>query len=229
MNYVGLESTGTGNITNAYAIRGYIADSGSGTITNGYGLYLDDVQATTGWGVYQLGSNDKNYFAGKVGLGVASPSQTLEMTGNLSMNDGGIIYGSDSSAANALYLQAAYNNYDGANILTFGRTHANDGRIYLRGATWSVGTEVAMYFQNWQNSTTANTLGYWRANGDLGVYGSVSNCVIGSGTGATNCTSDIRLKKDIKPIESALDKVALLEGVTFHWKDPKNRRPSAWA
>ncbi|MCF7865654.1 MAG: tail fiber domain-containing protein [Candidatus Pacebacteria bacterium] len=31
--------------------------------------------------------------------------------------------------------------------------------------------------------------------------------------------SDIRLKEDIKPIESALDKVMKLQGVTFGWKD----------
>jgi hypothetical protein len=31
--------------------------------------------------------------------------------------------------------------------------------------------------------------------------------------------SDLRLKKDVKPIEKALDKITNLRGVNFHWKD----------
>ena len=42
------------------------------------------------------------------------------------------------------------------------------------------------------------------AAGDIIAYGS---------------PSDIRLKENIKPIESALDKVMKLEGVTFNWKE----------
>jgi hypothetical protein len=34
--------------------------------------------------------------------------------------------------------------------------------------------------------------------------------------------SDIRLKKDVKTIEKALDQITRLRGVTFHWKDKKN-------
>ncbi len=32
-------------------------------------------------------------------------------------------------------------------------------------------------------------------------------------------TSDIRLKKDIMPLENTLEKITQLQGVTFHWKD----------
>ena len=55
----------------------------------------------------------------------------------------------------------------------------------------------------------------------LTVFGPGSTCTLGNGTGATNCTSDARLKKDIQPISGALEKLALIKGVTFHWKDPK--------
>ena len=47
------------------------------------------------------------------------------------------------------------------------------------------------------------TLGTFTASGDLIAYGS---------------PSDKRLKENIKPIESALDKVEKLQGVTFDWK-----------
>ena len=59
----------------------------------------------------------------------------------------------------------------------------------------------------------------------LTVFGPGSTCTLGNGTGATNCTSDARLKKDIQPISGALEKLALIEGVTFHWKDPKKAGP----
>ncbi|MCK5919784.1 MAG: tail fiber domain-containing protein, partial [Methylococcales bacterium] len=59
----------------------------------------------------------------------------------------------------------------------------------------------------------------------LTVFGPGSTCTLGNGTGATNCTSDARLKKDIQPISGALEKLALIKGVTFHWKDPKKAEP----
>jgi hypothetical protein len=46
--------------------------------------------------------------------------------------------------------------------------------------------------------------GTWTVAGDVVAYGS---------------PSDKRLKENIKPIESALDKVSKLQGVTFDWKE----------
>ena len=47
------------------------------------------------------------------------------------------------------------------------------------------------------------TNGTFTAKGDIVAYGS---------------PSDIRLKENIKPVESALDKAMKLQGVTFDWK-----------
>ena len=49
-----------------------------------------------------------------------------------------------------------------------------------------------------------NSSGTFTVSGDIVAYGS---------------PSDIRLKENIKPIESALDKVSKLQGVTFDWKN----------
>ena len=49
-----------------------------------------------------------------------------------------------------------------------------------------------------------NSSGTFTVSGDIVAYGS---------------PSDIRLKENIKPIESALDKVSKLQGVTFNWKN----------
>ncbi|MBY0315674.1 MAG: tail fiber domain-containing protein, partial [Bdellovibrionales bacterium] len=54
--------------------------------------------------------------------------------------------------------------------------------------------------------------------GNLRVQGS-TDCTLGNGAGATNCTSDIRLKENITPIDSALDKITQITGVEFDWND----------
>lgn len=67
------------NITSAYALRGVLNANG-GAISNGYELYLDPASGTVAnpWGIYQPGTNEKNYFGGKVGLGV-TPTASLHL------------------------------------------------------------------------------------------------------------------------------------------------------
>lgn len=45
-----------------------------------------------------------------------------------------------------------------------------------------------------------------------------STCTLANGTGTTSCTSDRRLKERIEPIKDPLDKLMLINGVTYHWK-----------
>ena len=65
-------------------------------------------------------------------------------------------------------------------------------------------------------------VGYKMALATSGAL-TVSNDVVAYGS-----PSDARLKENIKPIESALDKVSKLQGVTFDWKESdsilKNKR-----
>lgn len=60
------------------------------------------------------------------------------------------------------------------------------------------------------------------SNGNLIVAGSGTTCTIGNGVGATNCTSDARLKTNITDISGtdALAGLAKIRGVTFNWADP---------
>lgn len=78
----GLPSSATGGtIIAAYALRAKVG-KGGGTITTGYGLFIDDVEATNAYGVYQRHETDKNYFAGYVGIGVTNPTRELEVDGD---------------------------------------------------------------------------------------------------------------------------------------------------
>jgi hypothetical protein len=67
------------------------------------------------------------------------------------------------------------------------------------------GASGTIYFRNGSGTVSANIFsGTITAAGDVIAYGS---------------PSDKRLKENIKPIESALDKVSKLQGVTFDWKE----------
>jgi len=91
------------------------------------------------------------------------------------------------------------------------------------GRTWSVGSRAAsgLVIGDETAATIRMNIG---ATGVATFYGT-STCTIANGSGATNCTSDGRLKDRIKPISGALEKLMLTKGVTFHWKDKsKNQR-----
>lgn len=86
----------------ASSVNGYGIDiqaptiNGTSTITNLYGLYIGQQNATgvtNAYGVYQVASGDRNYFAGNVGIGTTTPSQALSVQGNA------LISGSISSIA----------------------------------------------------------------------------------------------------------------------------------
>jgi hypothetical protein len=85
--------TGEVNITNLYGVEitspSYLG-SWTGSLTNAYGLYVSDVSGTTTTGnnfnIYSAGTNSKNYFAGKVGIGTTNPLARLDVfasSGNL--------------------------------------------------------------------------------------------------------------------------------------------------
>lgn len=65
-------------VTNAYGLQ-VLWDPQSGTMTNGYGVYIDNVEATTDFAVYQVGASDENYFAGNVGIGTTAPQSALHV------------------------------------------------------------------------------------------------------------------------------------------------------
>ena len=69
-------------------------------------------------------------------------------------------------------------------------------------------------------------MGWSPSGATLSVGGSLVNAMTwfptGNATllGTLTQNSDIRLKKDITPIENALDKRSKLNGVNYYWKDP---------
>jgi len=142
---------GTGNINQARGAYSQIQVLASGTITTGrtyhvsspyipdgtistlYGLYLETQKitgVTDAYGLYQTGTNDKNYFAGNVGLGITSPSSSLAVNGASAFGDGGttdymeikdtgeINLHGDARITKAIWIDAAGMKAPGANPAT---------------------------------------------------------------------------------------------------------------
>ena len=101
-------------------------------------------------------------------------------------------------------LQRKFNLYDGTDTWTRTRCGAS-AADWLNGIA---GSDTSYKWYNQQNAVyamqiTATTTPTLTVKGDIIAYGS---------------PSDKRLKENIKPIKSALDKVSKLQGVTFDWK-----------
>jgi hypothetical protein len=77
----GLASGKPGVIKRATGMRINVA-RGDGSISAGYGIHIEDVEASSGWAMYQAGTDDRNYFAGNVGIGTATPTRALDVVGD---------------------------------------------------------------------------------------------------------------------------------------------------
>lgn len=97
--------TATGRITDDVRGLSIIPYAMNGTIGNLYGIYINN-RATGGtitgsyFGLYQQDVNAKNYFGGRVGLGVGSPLAILDVAGTISAS-GAIQVGTSSLTCGA--------------------------------------------------------------------------------------------------------------------------------
>jgi hypothetical protein len=73
-------ATGGGTVSTAY---GSVISLVGPSVATGFGLLIEDIQATTGYAIYQSGTNDLSHFAGKVGIGTNSPAYPLHVVGNV--------------------------------------------------------------------------------------------------------------------------------------------------
>lgn len=138
-------SQGTGNINTARGIDVYIngdlSSVGNGGITNAYGVYIQSIlNSTNTYGLYQVGSSDKNYFAGNVGIGTANPSSKLNVElGNVAFNslNGSYTFKVGSTARDDLFY------VDGTSSDRVGiKTSSPDRDFHVNGETHLDGTTI---------------------------------------------------------------------------------------
>jgi hypothetical protein len=91
--------------------------------------------------------------------------------------------------------------------------NGGSGGIGVVGSAGSDGYGVNGY------NTGSGYGGYFSTN--TGTYSAYFNKDIWV-NGASLGPSDIRFKKNVKPVEGAIDQLLKLRGVTFEWKEPKN-------
>lgn len=129
-------------------------------------------------------------------------------------------YGLYSSvyAHNSGVVQNAYGLY----ITNGNPTGYNTGTIYNQYGLYveplnlgKTGTYAFYYGSTTQGVSPITTLD---ASGDLYTAGNIIADGNISSTGGTCCASDLRWKKNISPLTASLDKVAMLQGVSYNWR-----------
>ncbi|UCG28104.1 MAG: tail fiber domain-containing protein, partial [Bacteroidales bacterium] len=148
--------------------------------------------------------------SGNVGIGDSSPGEKLEVTGNITL----------SAGANR-YIALP----DAANTLIIGK---NSGGIM----PWGVITDAGGYIALRVDGLVTKSL-YIKDDGNVGVGTSTPSQKFTVYNGTTTGTyttsgwqhsSDRRLKTDIRPIQTSLDRVLMLQGISFNWKANSGKR-----
>lgn len=198
----GVQNSGTGTITNAYGLQVDPLSNASGTVTNYYGLHIggSGTVATNRWGVYV--ADGANYFGGTVGIGTTP-----------SLASGLHVKGTGGIAA----FQAA-GTTDHGYITFFVDTDNPNTRSGYIGYP-SAGSTVLTVSNELGNAVQ---IGHSSLKNDLVVNGTATTCAIGNGVASTSCTSDARLKDNVRVIPDALRKFLNLEGVFFDWNKNAN-------
>lgn len=196
------------------------------------------------------------YVEGNVGIGTISPAEKLSVAGVIESTNGGIKFPDASTLTSANTINAdtldglhssafalAAHVHSGNDITsgTVGEAYldaliardseimptvfANDGSASTLDADLLDGQDSSAFMSastdNWVN-TSGDTM-----TGNLIVGGDVVIDYDLYVTGNTYVDSDKNLKKDIKPIESSLNKILGIEGVAYKWKrdnDNSNRK-----
>lgn len=184
------------------SIAGYAAENFSDTAM---GTYLTFGTTPTGSAARQ--ERVRIDAAGNVGIGVTGPTLKLEVSGDIKST--ATVRSGDGSAA--------------APAHTF-TTNTGTGLYYAAGPTLGFSTSGTsrMVIDSAGNVGIGGTPGIkLQVFGDMRVGTSGTNGCVQRYDGTPivgSCSSDICLKRDIKPLSGVLDKVAQLRPVSYYWR-----------
>jgi hypothetical protein len=228
----GFNHTTGDNNTFLGASSGYGNTDGAGNVFIGYQAGYNE----TGSGKLYIASGADtsqvliygDFSSGKVGLGTLSPSEKLHVGGDAEVDSNMYIAGNvgigTGSPSEKLHIRGSapvvlIDDQGGGNThLQFDLSAFED---------WEIRTGANGFFiKNIDDATDYMVI---KADGKVGI-GTTSPArqlfVNGDAGGTTDWynDSDGRLKKNISPIDGALDKISRLEGVYFEWRDTEHHQ-----
>jgi hypothetical protein len=199
------ESNGSGT----EAISGQITPSAStSTAISGIGTAGVGVggTSTSNTGVSGFSGSSSGSFAGVKGQG---PSGVVGYTTFLSGGGNGV-YGQ----ATAGYGISGYDTSTGIGVIG----QSEGAGIGLEGVPTGAGKALFA-----SNTSTTGWAGLFEGRVD------VVGAFYVNGACEYDCTSDARLKQNVKPLTGALDQLLQLKGVTYNWKKPEEHENQAGA
>ena len=203
----GISSSGIGGyfssaLSTGYGVEGNNTAGGYGVYgtSTGTGVGVYGSGATSGYGLYgSAGSSGYGVYgdAGSSGYGVYG----------LAGSSGYGVYGNAGASGFSIYG----NGSSGTAVFGDNRSQTTGGHAAVNGQT----ADPSGYGGYFANSGTGGNdyAGYFSGNVKITGALTVTSCA--------GCGSDVRLKKNVEPLTGALEKLLLLKGVTFQWKNPE--------
>jgi len=188
--------------------------------------------------------------SGKVGIGTINPSHTLDVIGDSKATRliGRGLLESSSGVSGDTWTVVGLNtsNASGSGGAVFGSKHADSNALlvgthdttfnsFVVKGSGNVGIGTITPAIKLHVNTTGGTVvrfqssygymgmgpansSYAHHNTDMAAYYFPVNC---QASGGFSTYSDSRLKENVEPVTGALDKVAIMNGVTFTWDNSK--------
>ena len=186
--------------------------------------------------IFDVNSSGVSYFDGNVGIGRTSPGYKLDVNGNIRSSTvtvydgmGGTETGiGASSAGGNLRLYAGGTNKitvsnTSQSLILYGNSTTGSNYIQFNDSAGTsqgyVGYGSSGYNDFYFVQFKAAPFNFYLNGAVRGAISTAGTLTMQGDVIAYGSPSDKRLKENIKPIESALDKVSKLQGVTFDWKE----------
>jgi hypothetical protein len=199
-----------GTSTNGFGVRGFS--------TSSYGVLGYSVSAA---GVYGEGDQYGVYGTSDNGGGVRGQSRTGHGVHGYSVTDTGVWAGSDSGIAGHFSTSSGSGGivtlYSGSvNTHSLYSSNGDNARMVMRDENGNVDIAFRTDRESYFN---AGSLGIGTTNPSFLLH--VNGTAGKPGGGSWSNASDVRLKKNIRPLENPLDELLQLRGVTFEYKEPQ--------
>lgn len=173
---------------------------------------------------------------GNMGFGTTTPAAKLDLNGNIGFSGTSSVAIGRTTAQtspSALTIRSNVNNTgaspsSGSHIILYSGFNGGGDYGQIEYNTQSGGAAGSNSGDHIFSTGTTSLTERMRikASGNVGIGINTPSALLhvngtaGNNTGTWSNLSDRRLKKDIRPLENALNRVLALRGVTFYWKDP---------